>query len=212
LEAYDADEQLDQLKAWWNKYGNALIVGIVLGVAILGGVSYWKHHHTQQSDAASSLYDAMLQSIAQKNAEAASQDGLKLVEQYRATPYAGNAALILARMSFDSGDVDGARKHLQWAMDNATDSAVRDAARLRLARLLMQAGQLDAALVLADVKDRGGFASDYDELRGDILAAKGQKAAAQQAYRSALDKLGANSPYARVLQMKFDDLGVEAGK
>lgn len=212
MEAYDTDQQLDQLKRWWNRYGNALIGGILLGVVLLAGFNYWTRHRAQQSIAASGLYEAMLESLAQKNTEAAKQEGQKLVSGYRSTPYAGDAALILARISFDSGDVDGARKNLQWAMDNATDGAVRLAARLRLARLLIQAGQLEAALNLADVKNPQGFVSDFDELRGDILAAQGQKAAAAQAYRAALESIGAGSPYARVLQMKLDDLGAEAGQ
>ncbi|MHB8454652.1 MAG: YfgM family protein [Acidiferrobacterales bacterium] len=212
MEAYDSDEQLEQLKSWWNKYGNALILGILLGVAIAIGINVWTRHRIRQSDAASVLYDAMLQSLAQKNPTAAAQDGLKLVDQYRSTPYAGDAALILARLSLDSGNVDAAREHLQWAVDHATTRAIRDAARLRLGRILMYGGKLDAALALAEIKDRGGFGSDFDELRGDILMAKGQKAAARQAYLAALNEAGADSPYARILQMKLDDVGVEAGK
>ncbi len=212
MEAYDSDEQLEQLKNWWNKYGNALIAGILLGVVIAIGINVWTRHRARQSDAASVLYDSMLQSLAQKDSAAATQDGLKIVDQYRSTPYAGDAALILARISLDSGNIDAAREHLQWAVDHATTRAIRDAARLRLARILMHGGKLDAALALADVRDRGGFGSDYDELRGDILVAKGQKAAARQAYLSALNEAGASSPYARVLQMKLDDLGVEASK
>ena len=207
MEAYDSDEQLERLKAWWNKYGNALIVGIVLGVMVLVGAKYWLRHRTLSSDAASSLYDVMLGELAQKDTTAAAQDGQLLISHYGATPYAGDAALILARISLDAGDIKAAREHLQWAMNHAASSGVRNAARLRLARILMQDGKLNAALKLADSKDRDGFASDYDELRGDIFAAQGKKGEARQAYGAALAELGSGSPYARVLRMKLDDLG-----
>ncbi len=212
MDAYDADQQLEQLKRWWNSYGNALIGGVLLGLALLGGYNFWSHHRAQQSTAASTLYDTMLQSLAQNDSQAAQLDGQKIISSYRSTPYAGEAALILARINFDAGNVDAASKNLQWAIDNATDGSVRLVARLRLARLQIQDGKLDAALALADVKNPEGFASEFAELRGDVLAAKGQKDAAAQAYRSALESIGRGSAYARVLQMKLDNLGVEAGK
>ncbi len=212
MEAYDSDDQLERLKAWWNKYGNALILGVAFGMVALVGTSYWLRHRTLRSDAASSIYNAMLQELAQKNTTAATEDGQLIISRYSATPYAGDAALVLARLSLDSGDMKGARGHLRWAMSHATTSGVRNAARLRLARILMQSGDLSAALVLADSKERDGFASDYDELRGDIFVAQGQKSEARQAYTAALAELSPASPYVRVLVMKLDDLGRGAGK
>ncbi len=212
MDAYDSDTQLEQLKAWWNKYGNALIVGVVLGMMAIVGTRYWLRHRSLTADAASSLYDVMLGELAQKNVTAAAEDGNLLISHYGATPYAGDAALILARISVDSGNIKAGRQHLKWAISHATGGGVRNAARLRLARILMQDGDLTGALKLADSTDRDGFASDYDELRGDIFVAQGKRSEARQAYGTALSELKSGSPYARVLIMKMDDLGPEPAK
>ncbi len=207
MDTFDSDQQLERLKAWWNAYGNALIAGVALGVLVLVGANYWFRHRTLSADAASSVYDVMLGELAQKNVTAARADGELIIKRYSATPYAGDAALVLARLSADSGDAAAARAHLRWAIAHGNGGGVRIVARLRLARILMQEGKLDEALKLANSRDRDGFASNFDELRGDIFVAEGKKSEARQAYSAALAEAGSQSPYAPVLQMKLDDLG-----
>jgi predicted negative regulator of RcsB-dependent stress response len=207
LDTYNADEELEKLKSWWKSYGNSVIGGIVLGVALLGGITYWKHYKTERASQASMLYDKLIAGAAQNNATAAVDDGAKLISDYSATAYAGKAALILAKLSYDAADVEGARRHLQWAVDHATETATRQMARLRLARILIEQKALDQALTLADAGDTGGFVSEFQELRGDILLAQGKKDEARSAYGKALEGLTKGSSYERVLKMKLADLG-----
>ncbi len=209
MDTYNADEELEKLKSWWKSYGNSVIAGIVLGVVLLGGITYWKQHKAEGATQASMLYDTLISSAAQNNATVVGDVGTKLISDYSATAYAGKAALILARLSYDANDVEGARKHLQWAVDHATETATRQAARLRLARILIELQALDQALVLANISDTGGFASEYQELRGDIFLAQGKKAEARSAYVQALKDLTKGSSYERVLKMKLDDLGTD---
>ena len=208
MSAYDEQEELEKLKAWWKNYGNAMIFGILLGAAILVGVRYWKQHTEQSLQTASVLYNQMLQNY-QVKPGIARKTGEELVKDYASTPYAGMAGLLLARMNFEAGDTAAARKQLQWVLANAGDAATVHAARLRLARLDLDSGNKDAALALLNVKDEGGFESEYEELRGDIYLAKGQRDEARAAYREALKHLAEGSPYARILNMKLDDLGPE---
>ncbi len=207
MDTYNADEELEKLKSWWKSYGNSVIAGIVLGVMLLGGITYWKQYKAERATQASMLYDTLIASATQNNAVAMGDAGTKLISDYSATAYAGKAALILARLSYDFADVEGARKHLQWAVDHATETTTRQVARLRLARILIEQNALDQALVLANVSDTGGFASEYQELRGDIFLAQGKKAEAGSAYGKALEGLTKGSAYERVLKMKLDDLG-----
>ena len=99
------------------------------------------------------------------------------------------------------------RSRLRWAADNATDPGTRHSARLRLARLLAVDGELDAALALINIQDTAGFESSYAELRGDLLAAKGDRQGAREAYKVAIEQLDPGSAYLPVLNMKLDDLG-----
>jgi predicted negative regulator of RcsB-dependent stress response len=208
LSGYDEQEDIERLKSWWKNYGNTVIFGIVLGASALIGVRYWHQHTEQRLQSASVLYNQMLQNFNTKP-ESARTSGEELIKDYASTPYAGMAGLMLARMDFDAGDVATARKHLQWVLTNAGDAATEHAARLRLARLYLDGGDKDAALALLNVKDEGGFESEYEELRGDIYLAKGQRDQARAAYREALKHLAEGSPYARILNMKLDDLGPE---
>jgi predicted negative regulator of RcsB-dependent stress response len=209
LTAYAEQEELEKLKAWWKEYGTALIVGVLLGVAVLIGVRFWTQHREESRQAASVLYDQLLQDWHAKQIDTARRSGESLLNDYSATPYAGMAALMLARMDFDAGDMTAARQHLQWVLDHGKDAATVNAARLRLARLLLNSGDKDAALALLNVPDAVGFVAEYEELKGDIFTAQGKRDQARLSYREALKHLPAGSAYAPILNMKLDDLGPE---
>jgi predicted negative regulator of RcsB-dependent stress response len=207
LSAYADQEDLEKLKTWWKEYGNSLIFGIALGAAILIGVRYWNQYTEQRLEQASALYEQLLQEINMKSKDAARKSGSTLVSEYASTPYAGMAGLILARMEYETGNESAARLQLQWVLDRAGDQAVMHVARLRLARLYFGNGEKDAALALLKVNNEDGFKSEYEELRGDIFIAQGEKDRARNAYRQALKSLPAGSSYAQVLNIKLDDLG-----
>ena len=212
MDPYEQSDASEKLKNWWKNYGNALILGIVLGSSALGGIKYWQHYTAKQTEAASQLYEQLTQNYQMRAAAKVDEIGNTLMQEYASTPYAGKAALVLAKMRFDNKDLKTARQHLQWAMDKASEAAVRHVARLRLARLLLDQAELDAALELTGVKDQGGFEADYLELKGDVLKAKGRNDEARTAYRAALEQLTKESPYRPVLAMKLDDLGPETIK
>lgn len=209
MAAYEEQEDLDRLKAWWNNYGNSVILGIALGVAILVGFRYWSQHREEQLHTAAGLYERMFQEFHSKKSGDAVKTGESLINEFSSTPYAGMAGLMLARLDFEAGDAAKARERLQWALAHADDAAVKHAARLRLARIHLDSGDKDAALALLNVKERPGFEVEYEELKGDILVAQGQRNAARSSYREALKHLPADSTYAPILNMKLDDLGPE---
>lgn len=209
MSAYAEQEDLERLKAWWKNYGSSVIVGILLGAAFLAGFRYWTKYNEEQLHTAAVVYERMFQNFHEKNRAAAQDLGESLVNQYASTPYAGMAGLLLARLFFEAGDTDKARQRLQWVLDNADDAAVRHAARLRLARILFDTGDKEAALSLLNVKKRAGFEAEYAELEGDIRLAQGQLETALASYREALKYLTAGSSYATILKMKIDDLGLE---
>jgi predicted negative regulator of RcsB-dependent stress response len=208
---YTDQEQVEKLKQWWKTYGGALLVGIALGLAILFGNKYWTDYKQQRAAAASALYDQLLEGYRKKAFDDVRKSAGKIIDEYAATPYAGLAAMMLARVNLDAKQSEEARRQLRWAVDNASDAGTRQAARLRLARVLAADGDIDGALALIAVENIAGFESDYEELRGDLLAAKGDKQAAREAYVRAIKHLDATSSYLPVLNMKLDDLGPETG-
>lgn len=210
MEIYNPDDQVAKLKTWWNQYGTGMIAGVVIGVAVLAGLNYWKHYQRVRGETASTLYTQMLGEMKQNRSEQVMTLASQLMDGYAGTPYAGKAALLAARLRFDAHDLAGARQDLDWAVQHAREVAVQHAARLRLGRLMLEQGENDAVLALIQVKDVNGFESAYEELRGDALLAKGDRDGARRAYRAALDKLPRGSAYARFLSLKLDNLGPEA--
>lgn len=212
MDPYENEDASERLKKWWRSYGNALILGIVLGSTALGSLKYWQHYKEKQSEAASQLYEQLIQNYQMRAAAKVDEAGNKLMQEYASTPYAGKAALIAAKMRFDNSDIKTARQHLQWAMDKSSELGTRQVARLRLARLVLDQGELDAALELVSVKEQSGFEADYFEIKGDILVAKGRVDEARAAYRAALEHLAKDSVYRQAMAMKLDDLGPESIK
>jgi predicted negative regulator of RcsB-dependent stress response len=209
LEDFNPDDQLASLKAWWKQYGTALITGIVIGLVLLVGGNYWKQFKIKRAEAASQLYEKLIADMQQGKSDAASTMAAKLMQDYGATPYAGKSALLMARQRFDAKDIDGTRSHLEWAMKNASETQVQHIARLRLARLLLDQGETAPAMTLLDIKDMDGFVSEYEEIRGDILVAQGDREGARRAYQTAIEKISSASSYLQVLTMKRNNLGPE---
>lgn len=206
MASYTDQEELEKLKEWWKNYGGALLIGVLLGLALLFGNKYWTQYREEQRAAASTLYTQMLQQVQEAKTDTARASGAKLLDEYARTPYAGMAALMLARLSFEANDAAAARRHLEWAIANATDTATVHAARLRLGRLNLANGDYEAALSQVP-RDAAGFEAEYLELKGDAYAGMGNTEAARAAYREALQQLGAQASARRLLQMKLDDLG-----
>lgn len=209
MEIYNPDDQVARIKSWWKQYGRSLIAGVIIGVLLLAGLGYWKQYRQQQAEAASVRYQQLLGEYRQGQSETALAAAQQMVKDHASTPYAGKAALLAARLQFDAGDLAGARQQLDWAMNNASEPAVRHSARLRLGRLMLEQGETEAVLSLVQVRDMQGFDSGYEELRGDALLAKGDRDGARRAYRIALEKLPRGSAYARLMTLKLDNLGDE---
>lgn len=210
MDTFNPDDQVARLKTWWKQYGKSLLAGVIIGLLLLAGLNYWKQTRNQRAESAALLYENLLSEVQQGKADAVLSGATKLMQDYSGTPYAGKAALLAARSRFDAGDLAGARQHLDWAIKHAEEPAVQHSARVRLGRLMLEKGETDAALSLIAIKDRGGFDSEYEELRGDLLLAKGDRDGARQAYRRALDKLPRSSTYAPLLTLKLENLGPEA--
>lgn len=203
------DDELQQLKNWWKNYGAAIVIGVVLGSALLGGYRYWSTYTDERAAMASMRYDEVVVSMNEGRVKDALKIGDEIKQEYAATPYGGMAALLMARMSFERGDLKATREHLRWAVDNAAEPITAHVARLRLARIMHTMGETKAALALIDIGDIGeisGFSVEYFELKGDLLLATGDRDGARKAYIEALVREDGGK-FSFILKMKLADLG-----
>ena len=97
------------------------------------------------------------------------------------------------------------------AADKGSDPALRELARLRLAAVLLQQGEHDAALARLQAAPTASYKARFDDLRGDVLAAQGKKAEARAAWQAAIDGLAAEGEEAvtlrEVVRVKLESLG-----
>jgi predicted negative regulator of RcsB-dependent stress response len=214
--AYDLEEQeqIDELKDWWNRHGT-LVIAVVAAILIsVSGYQGWNFYKGNQAVAAVTLYEELVKAELAGEHKKVRDLAAQIADRYGATAYAGMAALAAARSAFTSGDLGGAKAHLEWVLGNAREEEMKDVARLRMAGVLLDEKKHEEALKLLDTKPVESLAGLYADLRGDVLTAQGRSAEARAAYQLALDKSEAGSAYRATIQLKLDALGdaAPAGK
>ena len=206
--AYDLQEQeqLDELRAFWNKYGNFILTVITVVLFAVAAWRAWGWWEVRQAGQAAQVYDQLRQAAEAKDIAKVKEHAGVIFGEYGGTAYAPMAALVAARAHFDADDLKSAKAPLQWVIDKASDEEFRHAARLRLAGILLDEKAYDEGLKLLEAAPAGPFAGMYADRRGDFLAAQGKAEPARAAYREALEKLGATSTLRRIVQLKIDAL------
>lgn len=209
MATYDLDEQerLDELKAWWKRWGSMLMMGLALVIAAAAGWRYWQSHTLTQSLEAATVYEKLTQSLATNDAKGARDAGSMLIDKYKDTAYAPRAALLLAKLNAANKDLKSAQSQLEWAAANSKEPAVKDLARLRLAGVQLDQKQYDGALKTLAATHSDAFAFRFDDLRGDVLLAQGKPADARAAYQAAYSKMQEDNPYRNIVELKLDAMG-----
>ena len=201
------DEDVATLKAWWNEYGRTVVAGVMLGLGSIVGWNAWQSYQERRAGEASERYAEVVEAAGGgRHAEARSGAALLLAEFPR-SGYATLAAFIAAASAAAEGDRGEARSRLSWIAENASREGFRDLARVRLARILLDEEDPEAAFDTLGEVGSDAFDAVAGELRGDIHLARGVPDEARTAYRKVLENESI-LPSSRVrVQMKLDDLG-----
>lgn len=202
------EETVEQIKQWWKENGLAIVAGLAIGLGGIFGVRGWLEHQKTTAEQASVIYDQLATSLASRKYDDVIKQGQSLVNEFSSTPYATLAALSLAKAKVEQGNNTGAIIHLNWVIDNASDSGMQHIARVRLARLMFAAKDYTGVMKLLDGQKESAFQSFYDELRGDVHVAQGNAALAGDAYRLAIVSSERGSPRSQLIQNKLDDVAV----
>jgi predicted negative regulator of RcsB-dependent stress response len=203
-------EQVDQLKAFWNQYGNLITWSLTLALAGFAAWNGWNWWQRNQGVKAAALYDELDRVAQAGDAEKAGRAFTDLKDKFGRTLQAQQGALLAAKVQADKGQADAALATLAWAADNASEDEYRTIARLRAAGLLLDKKQYDEALKQLDAAQQGK-PREFDALiadrRGDALAAQGKKAESLAAYQTAYKAMDGKVDYRRLLEAKLTALG-----
>ena len=203
----EEQEQVDELKALWKKYGAYITRGVIAFFVLYALFQGWGYYQTKQSSGASELYQSIVV-LDEKNTKDILQKSQKLIDDYSGTPYAGRAAILFAKASYLEGNKDKAKEKLEWASSHAKESATESIALIQLGQILVEEKKYEDALKRVNDVDNEGYLGLANDLKGDALNAMGKKEEAKKAYQEALKQFGPKDPYAKFTQEKLESLGV----
>jgi len=207
----EEQEQLDQVKAFWQQYGNLVTWLLVIALGAYAAWNGWNWYQRDQATKAGAMYDELDAAAQAGDADRANRVFGDLKSRYPGTAFAEQGGLVAARVLFEKGQTDAARAALGWVAENAAESEYRTIARLRLAGLLLDAKKDAEALKQLEGADAKPFAALVDDRRGDILLAQGKKDEARAAYLRAWSAMDPKLDYRRLVEAKLNVLGIDPG-
>lgn len=200
-------EQLDELKAFWKRWGNLITWALTAVLLAFAGWNAWGWYQRDQAIKASAMFDELDKAAVAGDADKAGRVFNDLKDRYPGTSFAQQGGLMAARVQYDKGQADAAKASLGWVAEHAAEDEYRSIARLRLAGVLLDAKQYDAALKALDAATAKEFAALVADRRGDVLLAQGQRDAAKTAYQAAYQALPEKLDYRRLVEAKLTALG-----
>ena len=208
MSTYDLEEQeqLAALKAWWKENGGAILLGATLVLAAIAAWNGWMWYQRSQSAQAAVLYDTLQKAARANDLKATRETAGAILESYPRSAYAPLAALVSAKVHFQTGDLKTARAQLQWVIEHSGSDEIRAIATLRLASVLLDDNEPDAALKILESKPPSGFEALFASQRGDIFATQKKRSEARAAYKAALEKAEAGA-LRYTLRLKLEALG-----
>jgi predicted negative regulator of RcsB-dependent stress response len=205
-------EQWEALKKWFRENGLWIVAGVAVGAAAIGGWQWRNAHIDRVNGEAGTKYESMIKAFGSGD----QTQGMSLLGEierdYSSTPYVDQAKLAAARVYVESNRLDKAAEELQSVSQQSKDKQLALLARARLARVQIAQKKPDDALATLNGVDPGAFGSQFHEVRGDALLAKGDKAGALTEYRAARasDLGGGGGGADSLLELKISDLMADA--
>ncbi len=205
----EEQEQLDQIKHFWNKYGLAItsVLVIVAGAFVAwNGYQFWERRQATQ---ASGLYDEVERAAQAGDAALLDRATADIRERYGRTTYASQASLLAARVQDEKKNTDAARASLQWVADNGADDGYKAVARLRLAAVLIETKAYDEAIKALAPAVPASFEALVADRRGDIYMKQGKREEARTEYTRAHARLERGTDLRQLVEIKLNALGVD---
>jgi predicted negative regulator of RcsB-dependent stress response len=200
-------DQEEALRNWWRENWRWILAGVVLGLGLLAGWTYYQKYRDAQADHAAKAYADFQKALAANDDAQAGKVLDSLAGEHASSAYTQEGRLLLAKRHAEAGRFDQAIQQLRQVVASSSDEELGHIAQLRLARLLIQTGKHDEALKELDVEKAGAFAAQVREIRGDALLAKGDAQGARAEYAAALAGDTKGEIDRATVELKLRDVG-----
>lgn len=203
------EQQIEQLKEWWNDNGTPLIVGAVLGLSGFFGWKYWNEEQIMTQNKASDSFLLVTDALDKETIEDIANTSQSVKSDFPDTNYAVLSAFQLAKQAVKNNQLDQAITELEWVLTNHSGSDLASIAKIRIARVLIAQDKAEKALSYLNFAKDSGYAEMANLVKGDAFLSLGKETEALEAYQSASSagKLTANHP---TLKMKIASLQAPA--
>lgn len=204
----EEQEQLDQLKHFWNTWGTLISTAVILvagAAAAWNGYQYWQ---SRQAGQAAALFDAVDVAVASSDQVRLEQAFGDLKSRYPGTAQAGQAGLSVAKAMEAAGNAKDAQLALEWVSKQSSDAGLKALAQLRLSSLLLNQKNYDEAFKILSAQFPPEFSSVVADRKGDILLMQNKRQEAVNEYTKAYKDFDSNAEYRRLVEIKLNALGV----
>ncbi len=208
------NEEIEELKSFWNSYGKPIFIGVLLAIAIVSVWKFWENRQITNKIKEAQNYQLLIFAMSQPLDKVNEADVVSIADQLqKANPdsyYAQYAKFYLAKLAVSQNKLDDAAKALKAVLDKPADAALAELSRERLVRVLLAQNKPDEAFALLQAPVEKEFVTTREELKGDVLLKQGKIDQARDAYKAALaaaeaDKLGNQL----IIKLKLNNLAQE---
>lgn len=201
-------EQIDQLKAFWKRWGNLIMGAVTLVLAGFVAWQGWNWYQRDQAAQAGAMYEEFDRAFSAQDLDKAVAAAGDLKARFPSTGFAAQAGLQIAKLQVDKAKADDAKQSLAWVAEHGVQPSYRDLARLRLSGLQIDAKAYDEAAKTLDAIKTAEFAALVADRRGDLALLQGKRDDAKAEYQKALAGLDKTQDYRRIIEAKLATLGV----
>ena len=203
----EEQEQLDQLKAFWNQYGNLITWLLIAALGAYAAWNGWNYWQRDQASKAAAIFEEL--DKAYQAGDLAKTAGIfaDMKARFPGTTITQQAGLLTAKLQADKGQPDPAAATLEWLAAQSGEPEYQAVARLRLAGVLLDQKKYDDALKQLDSAASKDFEALVADRRGDVLMAQGKPDDAKAAYQRAWKAMDSKVNYRRLIEAKLTAMG-----
>ncbi len=204
----EEQEQLDELKAFWKQYGNAITIVLTLALLAFAGWNLYQRWQQNQATQAAALFDEVERTAVAGDTVKLDRVFADMKDKFPNTTFAQQAGLVAARVYFEGAKPEQSKAALTWVAEKASDEGYQAIAKLRLAGVLMESAAYEEALKLLAGAYPVEFAALVADRKGDIFMLQGKKSEARAEFEKAYKGFDERADYRRLVEVKLGALGV----